>query len=179
MKSLNVGCGSAPWGDVRVDVAFSFITHHFRPTVLADASHLPFKDGVFEVVKASHLLEHLRNPFRALEEILRVTTKEIVLKFPTEYDVLPYFVSNILPILSFSSLRWTYLTRKKRLHLWVVNPKVIIEYLKQKSWECSCEKGSISLFATLESGRKAKYFRWLTKHVKISHEYIIVARKGG
>jgi hypothetical protein len=66
MRTLNVGCGSDPWGAVRVDVAFSFITHHFRPTVLADASHLPFKDGVFEVVKASHLLEHLRNPFKAL-----------------------------------------------------------------------------------------------------------------
>jgi len=78
MKSLNVGCGSDPWGDVRVDVAFRFITMHFKPTVLADAHHLPFKDGSFELVKASHLLEHLRNPPKALDEILRVATKEVV-----------------------------------------------------------------------------------------------------
>jgi hypothetical protein len=76
-RSLNVGCGSDPWGDVRVDVAFSFITRHFRPTVLADACYLPFKDGGFEVAKASHLLEHLRNPFKALDEVLRVATKGI------------------------------------------------------------------------------------------------------
>jgi ubiquinone/menaquinone biosynthesis C-methylase UbiE len=72
-----------------VDVAFRFITMHFKPTVLADAHHLPFKDGSFELVKASHLLEHLKNPPKALDEILRVATKEVVLKFPTELDVLP------------------------------------------------------------------------------------------
>ena len=61
MKSLNVGCGSDTWGDVRVDIASNFLSWHFRPTVLADAHYLPFKDGSFEVVKASHVLEHLRS----------------------------------------------------------------------------------------------------------------------
>jgi ubiquinone/menaquinone biosynthesis C-methylase UbiE len=167
MESLNVGCGSDPWGDVRVDVAFSFITAHFKHTVLADAHYLPFKDGSFEVVKASHVLEHLSNPSKALNEILRVATREIVLKFPTEYDVLLWFISNVLPIPSFSTIRWTYITRKRGLHLWVINPKPIIEYLKQKGWKVSYEKGSVCFFATLETGRKAKYFRWLTKHFRI------------
>jgi hypothetical protein len=39
MESLNVSCGSDPWGDVRVDVAFRFITMRFKPTVLADAHY--------------------------------------------------------------------------------------------------------------------------------------------
>jgi len=77
MKSLNVGCGSDPWGDVRVDVALRFITMHFEPTVLADAHHLPFKDGSFELVKASHLLEQLRNPQKALDELSLAKTYNI------------------------------------------------------------------------------------------------------
>jgi hypothetical protein len=84
IKSLNIGCGSDPWGDVRVDVAFNFITAHFKPTILADAHHLPFKNRSFKIVKASHVLEHLKNPFIALDEMLRVTTNELILKFPTE-----------------------------------------------------------------------------------------------
>jgi len=176
MKSLNVGCGSDPWGDVRLDVAFRFITMHFKPTVLADAHHLPFKDGSFELVKASHLLEHLRNPQKALDEMLRVATKEVVLKFLTELDVLPWFVSNIFPP-SFSGLRWAYQTRKKRLHLWVIKPEVIINYLKSKGWECSCGKNTFGFFHFLEKGRKAKYFKWLTRHFKIPFEYVILAKK--
>jgi len=105
MRSLNVGCGLDRWGDVRVDVAFSFISAHFKPTVLADAHYLPFKDESFEVVKASHTLEHLRDPFKALDEIMRVATKNMILKFPREWDVLPWFISNILPIPSFSALK--------------------------------------------------------------------------
>ena len=97
-----------------------------------DAHYLPFKDGSFEVVKASHVLEHLRGLFKALDEMMRVATKNMILKFPAEWDVLPLFISNILPIPSFSALKWAYLTRKKRLHLWVIKPEVIINYLKSK-----------------------------------------------
>ncbi len=43
VKSLNVGCGSDPWGDVRVDVVFSFITVRFKPAILVEAHYLPFK----------------------------------------------------------------------------------------------------------------------------------------
>ncbi|MEM3871083.1 MAG: methyltransferase domain-containing protein [Nitrososphaeria archaeon] len=104
-ETLNVGCGSDPWGDVRVDVAFSFVTACFRPTVLADAHYLPFKDNVFKVAKASHVLEHMKDPFKVLEEILRVTTNELILKFPTEWDVFPDFISNIFPFPKFSALK--------------------------------------------------------------------------
>ena len=149
MQSLNVGCGSDPWGDVRVDVAFSFLMMHFKPTVLADAHYLPFKDGSFEVAKASHMLEHLEKPFKALDEMLRVSTKKIILSFPTQYDVLPWFVSNIFPIPAFSTLQLAYLTRKRKLHLWIINPRVVVEYLRQKFWEASCERSTVSLFVTL------------------------------
>jgi hypothetical protein len=167
MESLNIGCGSDPWGDVRVDVAFSFITASFKPNVLADAHYLPFKSGAFKVAKASHVLEHLRDPFKALEEMLRIKKSEL-LKFPTEWDVLPAFVSNILPFPRFSALKHAHITRKKNFHLWIISPQVILKYLESRGWKSSVSKESIGLFQFLESGRKAKYFRWLTKRARIS-----------
>jgi hypothetical protein len=64
IQSLNIGCGSDPWDDVRVDIAFKFITACFKPTVLADAHYLLFKSGFFKIAKASHVLEHLRDLLR-------------------------------------------------------------------------------------------------------------------
>ncbi len=44
-----------------------------RPSVLAPADHLPmFADGSLDFVLASHLLEHLPNPIRALAEWHRI-----------------------------------------------------------------------------------------------------------
>jgi hypothetical protein len=98
------------------------------------------------------------------------------LKFPTEYDVLPWFVSNILPIPNFLALKWAYVTRKKRLHRWVIKPETIISYLNNKGWECNCGKNTVSFFNFFEGGRKAKYFKWLTRHFRIPFEYAIMAR---
>jgi len=147
-RSLNVGCGSDPWGDVRVDVAFEFIAGPCNPNVLADAHFLPFKDNSFDIVKCSHVLEHLKNPFRALDEMVRVARNEIILRFPTEWDVLPLFISNIFPP-SFSVIRLYCQGRKKRLHLWIVKPEAIVSYLNNKGWECKCEKNTISFFNSL------------------------------
>ena len=48
--------------------------------VRADAQHLPFKNGVFEEVVASHVIEHLENPALFLKECYRVLKKEGVLR---------------------------------------------------------------------------------------------------
>jgi len=44
--------------------------------IVADANHpLPFCDNVFDVVVASHIIEHLRNPVQFLKECHRVLKK--------------------------------------------------------------------------------------------------------
>lgn len=177
IQSLNVGCGSDLWGDIRVDLAFNFLSMRFRPTLLADAQYLPFKDGSFKVVRASHVLEHLKKPFMAVDELLRVATKEVVLRFPTELDVLPFVFSHVFPIPSFSVLKFSCDTRKKGLHLWIVNPQILITYLRGKGWESSCGKNTYSVFSFFEGGKKAEYFKWLTKHFRIPFEYAILAKK--
>ena len=177
MQSLNVGCGSDPWGDVRVDLAFSFLTMRCKPTVLADAQYLPFRDGSFKTVKASHVLEHLEKPFKALDEMLRVVTKDMILSFPTELDVFALFFSHIFPIPCVSELKLACQTRKNNLHLWIIKPEIIMNYLRGKGWESSCRQNTYCVFAFFEGGRKAKYFKWLTKHFRIPFEYAILAKK--
>lgn len=173
MQSLNIGCGSDTWGDVRVDTAYSFVTMQCKPSILADAHCLPFKERSFRVVKASHVLEHLKDPFKALDEILRVATREIILNFPTEWDVLPYFFTP-----HFKTFMFAYWTRKRRLHLWIINPEIITRYLKNKGWTATYEKKyPFSVFFILEGGRKEKYFRFLTSRVRIPLEYEIRSKK--
>lgn len=177
MTSLNIGCGQDPWGDVRVDMAFTFITWQIKPTLLADASYLPFKDGCFEIVKASHILEHLKNPFSAIDEMRRVGTKKIMLVFPTRRDVFPWIYSHIFPVPTFSVLKFAYLTRKRQLHLWIINPNVIMKYFTQKNWNVSFEEGTYSLLEILESRMKSKIVLFLTSKIRITVEYAITANR--
>ncbi len=45
---------------------------------------LPYKDNSFDIVICSEVLEHLENPEKALQELIRVSKKHIVLSVPNE-----------------------------------------------------------------------------------------------
>lgn len=71
---LDLGCGDVSYLSpmnhlrvVRVD-----IHANLGVEVVADAHQLPFGDGSFDVVLAIEMLEHLMEPWRAVEEIKRV-----------------------------------------------------------------------------------------------------------
>jgi len=76
---LDVGSGSNPHpsADVLLE-KFVDITHRYsplvadRPTVLADACKMPFKDKAFDYVIAFHVLEHINTPELFLNELQRV-----------------------------------------------------------------------------------------------------------
>jgi len=55
--------------------------------MVADATRLPFKDSSFDLVIASEILEHLNNPVSAIEEIKRVSRRNVVVTVPNE----PFF----------------------------------------------------------------------------------------
>ena len=62
--------------------------------VVADAQNLPFRDNSFEIVHASHVLEHLINPFQALTEFKRITKKIVIVKVPNaSYEDCVYLLS--------------------------------------------------------------------------------------
>jgi SAM-dependent methyltransferase len=65
-RQLNLGCGNYPLEDhVNVDGDF-----RVRPQVICDLDRrpYPFPDGAFTRIFASHVLEHLRDPFAAMAE---------------------------------------------------------------------------------------------------------------
>jgi len=77
---LEVGSGGNPYA--RANVLLDAYEHtrerHWaplvtdRPTVLGFVENLPFRDGAFDFVIASHVLEHSRDPARFLDELARV-----------------------------------------------------------------------------------------------------------
>lgn len=77
---LEVGSGGNPYfrANVLLDAYEVTRERHFaplvsdRPTVLGVVENLPFKDGSFDFVIASHVLEHSPQPEHFLSELMRV-----------------------------------------------------------------------------------------------------------
>ncbi|MDP3091301.1 MAG: class I SAM-dependent methyltransferase [Nitrospira sp.] len=77
---LEVGSGASPYFRANVlcdayeETQERFYAHlvRDRPTILAFGERLPFKDGSFDFVIASHVLEHSAEPEKFLSEIQRV-----------------------------------------------------------------------------------------------------------
>ena len=80
---LEVGSGGNPFPRSNVLVDAHLETRerwwapliHDRPTIIAFAENLPFKDKAFDYVIASHVLEHSSNPEKFLLELQRVAKR--------------------------------------------------------------------------------------------------------
>jgi 2-polyprenyl-3-methyl-5-hydroxy-6-metoxy-1,4-benzoquinol methylase len=100
-RVLEVGCGEGVisdklqrrWGNtVGLDLPDAGLRAQWReiggdpaPGFLhADALRLPFQDGLFDVVVAVEVLEHLPDPAQGLAEIARVGRGQVVLSVPRE-----------------------------------------------------------------------------------------------
>lgn len=67
--------------DVELEEAWGGVESHM---VQASALDLPFDDARFDLVMAIEVLEHLPDPERALQEIVRVANDVVVLSVPWE-----------------------------------------------------------------------------------------------
>jgi len=72
-RCLDVGCGDNPHpdADVLCDLHVGR-KRKYRPFVVADASHLPFRDKAFSRVNCVAVMEHTKNPRAILSELRRV-----------------------------------------------------------------------------------------------------------
>lgn len=88
-RTLDAGAGDSPYGEgraavVRVDPAY----RHDVPTAPANCvsalcEALPFRDGAFDTVLASFVIQHVADPCLCLKELLRVCSANgIVAVFP-------------------------------------------------------------------------------------------------
>jgi len=96
-RSLDVGCGFRPQGDVNVDISRSKwnpqtnVREELRNIKLipnfvqADGQFLPFRDKIFETVLSRETIEHVDNPFLFLSELIRVSKNEVMLTTPHRF----------------------------------------------------------------------------------------------
>ena len=90
MEVLDIGCGSRPHGSTNMDLGLGTNEHHkfdydvkeIQNFTRAALPHLPYRSEVFDLVFCSHVLEHIPEPLKALEEIHRVTRSQAVLIVP-------------------------------------------------------------------------------------------------
>jgi SAM-dependent methyltransferase len=79
-KTLDLGCGQRPYEGLMRASATSIVgidaePHHVPPPdVCGDVQHLPFKDGSFNTVVTTQVIEHVFDPHAMMREISRVTT---------------------------------------------------------------------------------------------------------
>lgn len=89
--SLDIGCKDRPLGDVAVDIDLAA-----RPTVVADAGALPFKEAAFGRVYLLETIEHFPkgSETQALAEIRRVLKENGELLISTPHDIWLYTLTD-------------------------------------------------------------------------------------
>ena len=99
---LNICCGKTDGGGVNADI----VKHTSVPNFLMieDIYNLPFRDKHFEKVLCSHTIEHVDDPGKFYQELVRVG-KEVKVVVPPLWDL-----SAALNILEH---KWIFITLKK------------------------------------------------------------------
>lgn len=174
--NLNVGCGADHYGDVRVDVTKHFLNYNMVPNILCDAHHLPFRDKSFYLVKCTNVLEHMKAPFEVIKECNRVARSIVLFAFPTERDIFPTLLLNLLP--PKLNLYYVLKTRSARLHLWIIKYVMVARFLRGLGWKVRVFKLSACVVPMLEYGRKAAKIKWVSERLRIGMEYKVVGWKG-
>ena len=74
-RVLDIGAGGSSYDKYFPNRVTIDIDPLRNPDIVADAHSLPFKDGEFEYVLCTEVLEHLKNPVVAIKEMKRVLTE--------------------------------------------------------------------------------------------------------
>jgi len=83
-----------------------------------DVQNLSFADRSFDIVLCQQVLEHVSNPVPAIQELRRVTRRQLIITIPYE----PFF-----------TLARFCLWEKN--HLWAITPKALEHYLGKPTYE--------------------------------------------
>lgn len=105
-RCLHLGSGNVPCSDPRV-VSLDVLPCE-NVDIVGEAEELPFVDGVFDLVDANAVFEHLHDPLRAIEEVKRVLAPGgrylIDTAFLQAYHGFPAHYFNLTPLAAESFL---------------------------------------------------------------------------
>jgi len=97
---LDVGCGTLnrnfpilKSNVINIDIQKTNFNKEFLD-ILCDAQYLPFRNEMFEIVYASHVMEHVFNPIQFLNELKRVSKRKVIIKVPRLTRKFDYYESH-------------------------------------------------------------------------------------
>jgi len=84
MLTLDVGCGIIQQGHINIDIEKpKVINGNF---IKADGQYLPFRNNVFDTVYCFHVIEHIKNPYLLIDELVRVAKGKIEIRCPYRFS---------------------------------------------------------------------------------------------
>jgi len=180
MTTLNVGCGSDTWGDIRLDVERSppdYFVHYKKSTanIIADAQNLPFRDEVFTELRAYQVLEHLPNPIKALKEWRRVSEK-IDITFPINSYVLhsSWFIPFWITPSDLSHL--LELKQRQKKHPSQINMETLTPILRRFGFNhIHTEKLTRPILKLMPYKIKSKFFTTITRRFRRTSSWRVIA----
>ncbi|MBR9693069.1 class I SAM-dependent methyltransferase [Candidatus Woesearchaeota archaeon] len=94
IRILDVGCGDKIYESIFPKAEYLGVDNdpNSKADIVCDASKLPYKNGAFDLVICSEVLEHVYNPDKVISELLRVCKKggQIYLSSPFIYPLHDY-----------------------------------------------------------------------------------------
>lgn len=83
---INIGCKDVCYYGDAFSVQVDLDAWRWENMVQANAEHLPFKDGSFDIAILGEVLEHASSPSQMISEACRVTRKVVVGTTPNERE---------------------------------------------------------------------------------------------
>jgi SAM-dependent methyltransferase len=84
-RVLDIGSGGSSYHRFFPNRLSVDINPDCKPDIVANAHHLPFKDGEFEVILSTEMLEHVEDPFQVERELRRVVSSRGILILSTRF----------------------------------------------------------------------------------------------
>lgn len=176
---LNVGCGSDPWGNVRLDISKCvprWLGKKSTANIVADARFLPFRTKCFRELRIHQVLEHIVNWKKTLSECCRVSSK---------LDIMVPVVSSLpkmewvsLFSLSPAMLRSIFFDLRKRTreHLWQFNANKLASLLTRSGFmHVEISKTYRPIIGLWGYGSKNRCFKLLSQRLKQPQSWRIIA----
>lgn len=168
MKTLDIGCGDRPRGDVNLD---RFYYGKWENFIIGEAHHLPFKDKAFDHIYSSNTLEHLENPLKFFKEAKRVANSIFECIYPTDSMIKKKTIHNLLNLRWSAAFKWkTKVTGGRKInyggHRWQINNDKTLELLKKAGFtSVTFNKINFPTIRTNKDRRKWKWKVWLNKYL--------------